>query len=294
MKQIEYLRRLEEALNGRMGPEETADVLRDQRELIADAMAQGQTEEEAVERMGEPEILAQELAGAPRQMERASLGRRLVAYALDTLPVVLAALMGLLLFPGITGISTLAGGMDAPWEGGTIVAQELEYDRDGQLANMTLTVDGEIIFQQRYPDMAEADAALAHRGLSREDINMTTEVRPLALMQWGAPWALAGLWLMVGFMALGVSGLFTGLVSGLTGGYTLGRWAVEIRAAGLNGERLSLGRCMLRDTVILCAAGCLSGGIVNLVSLCLAGSGQGLHDRAANTVVIRVPRRAGR
>ena len=58
MKQIEYLRRLEEALNGRMGPEETADVLRDQRELIADAMAQGQTEEEAVERMGESPVRA--------------------------------------------------------------------------------------------------------------------------------------------------------------------------------------------------------------------------------------------
>jgi hypothetical protein len=296
MKQSEYLRRLEAALEQRLGPEETADVLRDQRELIADAVAQGQTEQEAVARMGDPEALAQELAGAPRQMEQASLGRRLAAYALDTLPVVLAALMGLLLFQagGVTGISTLTGGVDAPGEDGPIVEQKLEYDRDGQLASMTLTVDGEIIFLQRYPDRAEADKALANRGLSLEDIDVTTEVRPMELMRWDVPWALAGLWLMAGFLALGVSGLFTGLVSGLAGGYTLGRWALGIRVAGRDGERPGLGRCLLRDTVILCVAGCLSGGIVNLISLCMAGSGQGLHDRAAGTVVIRVPRRARR
>lgn len=104
---------------GAFGAGETADVLRDQRELIADAVAQGQTGKKAVARMGDPEALAQELAGAPRQMEpEASLGRRLAAYALDTLPVVLAALMGLLLFQagGVTGISTLTGGVDAPGE----------------------------------------------------------------------------------------------------------------------------------------------------------------------------------
>lgn len=296
MKQSEYLRRLEAALEQRLGPEETGDVLRDQKELMADAMAQGMTEQEAVARMGDPEALAQELAGAPRQMERASLGRRLAAYALDTLPVVLAALAGLLLFRGlaVTGSTTLTGGADAPWESGPAVEQKLEYDKDGQMVGMTLTVDGEIIFQQRYPDMAEAEAALAQRDLTREDINVTTEVRPLTLAGGEAPWALAGLWLMAGFMALGISGLFTGLVSGLAGGYTLGRWALGIRVAGRDGERPSLGRCLLRDTVVLCGAGCLSGGIVNLISLCMAGSGQGLHDRAAGTVVIRVPRRARR
>lgn len=103
MKQSEYLRELKENLESRVSIEELKDILSDYESFFMSGREEGKNDDEISEELGSPGFLGKSLleehsGKESRQLDKhiTNPGRRLCAYAMDTIIAVVPALLVLL------------------------------------------------------------------------------------------------------------------------------------------------------------------------------------------------------
>ena len=282
MNKVEFLRELENGLEGKLPDPEINEILSDYRDVFDNGTAKGRAEDEISKEIGSPGKIVRNILEDTANDGRAAAG------------------------------SFYKEGRDY-----TDFQKNLN-EKTSKIIDKIVTPDSNVKISQLTSMSRRLGAYIIDSlllgvlvgglfiiligiiGFSRYNISDSMYMDPRHAMYYGASELFNGLGIFafsniaVVIMFLGISNAFTAIIMWASNGYTPGKWLLSMRVVKLNGSKISFIDALLRDVVIKVVSNSLFSGFINpgsFIWACVTDDHKTLHDLVAQTRVINVDRR---
>lgn len=304
MKKNEFLRELENALEGKLAQSDLLEVLSDYGDIFDNGLLEGKSEEEVSQEIGSPASIARTIIDdSAQRLDRkdqkiikedfsdlAPMSKRLGAYLVDALTASL--LLALLILFAFTPYTT------------TSYTQEISLDQNGSLQEKIPQYKQRITLDKN-SRVKKAELFKDDKRIYKGDLNGLeafidkNNIRTIQTKETKTYFNLANmkivtvLPIMFFFLGMGFSNLLTAFELWIFKGYTLGKWLSKIRVVRVDNGRITFWDAFLRDGIMKCIGNAFTGGILNIVSFlwgCAGPEHKTLHDLVTKTKVIHIVR----